>query len=333
MWAAQIEPSFSGITTATSGFKVSPIGDQHTPAVSSLSDTPLSSTGTRPWLIACVEEGSPDSDIIVHTLAGSTAYGFHSMKTMENDLFPGSYTSPSVGCMGNSFALAYSSNNISGIENVYMNTIYLPVTANGVTLALAERRQEAGNNNFNEFVRPSLITDWEAGDLDSDEGMIGHHANLSLGVKAVYTSQFEAYNTPAIGTQYCEANFNSVQQNGWLALYGNQDAGSTHVGIAQDLPVGVPCMMIAGMNPAVINMPGGSMGTLCIAGPVRVASTLTSTLANGLAVFLLDSGSLPGPGGTISVLAGETWNYQVWHRDNVGGSTSNFTNAVRVQYQ
>ena len=34
-----------------------------------------------------------------------------------------------------------------------------------------------------------------------------------------------------------------------------------------------------------------------------------------------------------AVQPGETWNFQAWYRDQVGGQpTSNFTDAVRIQY-
>lgn len=37
------------------------------------------------------------------------------------------------------------------------------------------------------------------------------------------------------------------------------------------------------------------------------------------------------PTGSVSVLAGETWNWQAWFRD-VGG-TSNFSDGVSIQFQ
>jgi hypothetical protein len=36
----------------------------------------------------------------------------------------------------------------------------------------------------------------------------------------------------------------------------------------------------------------------------------------------------------VAVAAGETWNFQSWHRDAVGGvATSNFTDAVQLDFQ
>ncbi len=59
-------------------------------------------------------------------------------------------------------------------------------------------------------------------------------------------------------------------------------------------------------------------------------------------------GQKSGPGGNFTiqvdltsipanpphtVVAGETWNFQAWFRDNVGGPTSNFTDAVSVLFK
>ena len=40
---------------------------------------------------------------------------------------------------------------------------------------------------------------------------------------------------------------------------------------------------------------------------------------------------VPQLGGFISVLPGDTWNFQAWHRDTVGLG-SNFTNGVEVEF-
>ena len=44
--------------------------------------------------------------------------------------------------------------------------------------------------------------------------------------------------------------------------------------------------------------------------------------------------ALPHPvSGTVGTMVGDTWNFQVWYRDAVGGSaTSNFTDAVSVTF-
>ena len=53
---------------------------------------------------------------------------------------------------------------------------------------------------------------------------------------------------------------------------------------------------------------------------------------NGLAP--IDNTALPTPGGLVAATAGQTWNFQAWYRDAVGGTaTSNFTDGLAVTWQ
>jgi hypothetical protein len=41
----------------------------------------------------------------------------------------------------------------------------------------------------------------------------------------------------------------------------------------------------------------------------------------------------PSPTGFVAIAPGETWHFQTWHRDSVGGlPASNFTNALTVSF-
>ena len=42
----------------------------------------------------------------------------------------------------------------------------------------------------------------------------------------------------------------------------------------------------------------------------------------------------PTPDGLVTVVSGETWNYQAWHRDVVGGVVgSNFSDGLSVVFR
>ncbi|MDA1265781.1 MAG: hypothetical protein O2816_11935 [Planctomycetota bacterium] len=60
------------------------------------------------------------------------------------------------------------------------------------------------------------------------------------------------------------------------------------------------------------------VGNSCGAGELQISVDLTA---------------LPRPGGPISVMAGETWNFQLWFRDLNPGPTSNFTDAISITFQ
>jgi len=46
----------------------------------------------------------------------------------------------------------------------------------------------------------------------------------------------------------------------------------------------------------------------------------------------VDLTAMPQPNGTVVVQAGQTWNYQCWHRDANPTTTSNFTYGYSVLF-
>ena len=86
------------------------------------------------------------------------------------------------------------------------------------------------------------------------------------------------------------------------------------------------------MTQAIVQPPG-SQGTLCLGGAVgRYAKQVANTGTAGVLVLVLDLTDTPTPNGPVTVLAGETWNFQAWFRDKNPGTTSNFTNGVSVTF-
>ncbi len=47
----------------------------------------------------------------------------------------------------------------------------------------------------------------------------------------------------------------------------------------------------------------------------------------------VDLSAIPQPNGTVSAMAGESWNFQCWHRDVNPSVTSNFSNGVSILFQ
>ena len=80
--------------------------------------------------------------------------------------------------------------------------------------------------------------------------------------------------------------------------------------------------------------PVGS-GILCLGNPIgRFPSYIFNSGAGGdSGLIKLDLSNLPNPVGGGSVMAGDTWNFQIWYRDGNPGPTSNFTNGVSVLFQ
>jgi opacity protein-like surface antigen len=74
---------------------------------------------------------------------------------------------------------------------------------------------------------------------------------------------------------------------------------------------------------------GGGQGYLCLGGSIfRLSSFVRNSGTTGSVALALPFGGLP-PGASLDI--GESWNFQYWFRDSVGGTaTSNTSNAVQI---
>ncbi|MFT5059258.1 MAG: hypothetical protein ACI89E_002041 [Planctomycetota bacterium] len=83
--------------------------------------------------------------------------------------------------------------------------------------------------------------------------------------------------------------------------------------------------------------PGGSPGNLCIFGGSLGRHNRSGEVrySGGAGEFdvIVDLTTFPSPMGPIMVLAGETWNFQVWYRDQNPCNASNMTQAVSLTFQ
>ena len=97
-------------------------------------------------------------------------------------------------------------------------------------------------------------------------------------------------------------------------------------------------MLLIGSGTVTISNPGGSQGDLCIlggfigryamdVGQISLAGTFSTDISNSA------SGGpgfgIPNSSGS-SILAGQTWNFQYWHRD--GPNPSRFSKAISVTF-
>jgi len=94
-------------------------------------------------------------------------------------------------------------------------------------------------------------------------------------------------------------------------------------------------LLLVGSQQAVISNPGNSQGDLCLGGGSigRFSQQVAFTGAQGTATVDVDLTDMPTLFGTLTVVAGETWNYQMWYRDYNPGATTNYTNPVAVVFQ
>ncbi|MEM1450357.1 MAG: hypothetical protein AAGI22_14670 [Planctomycetota bacterium] len=140
-----------------------------------------------------------------------------------------------------------------------------------------------------------------------------------------------------IGTNYCVAAPNSTGATGSISATGSLVATENNVTLsASMLPTTSFGFFLTSQTQGFVVGPGGSQGNLCLGGAVGRyvgAGQIQNTGQTGGFELTLDLTQTPTPVGFVTVQAGETWNFQAWHRDAVGGSaTSNFTDGLEIAF-
>ncbi|MEM1453311.1 MAG: hypothetical protein AAF957_11730 [Planctomycetota bacterium] len=143
---------------------------------------------------------------------------------------------------------------------------------------------------------------------------------------------------PSIGTNYCSANPNSTGVTGTIEAVGSEIVALNEVTlVATGLPTSAFGFFLTSMTQGFVANPGGSAGNLCLSGAIGRyvgPGQIQNTGSAGEFSLDIDLTTIPQPTGSVAVLVGETWNFQAWHRDSVGGSaTSNFTDGVSVDFE
>ena len=139
-----------------------------------------------------------------------------------------------------------------------------------------------------------------------------------------------------VGETYCDpAVPNSTGIPGAVAILGSADVAVNDLKVsARGLPQGSLGYFLASTSPGSLSPIPGSVGTLCLAGSIGrgVGGGVLSSGSSGTMIGTVDLSSMPQPTGAVTVQAGETWHFQLWHRD-VSPLNSNFTDAVAVTFQ
>lgn len=140
-----------------------------------------------------------------------------------------------------------------------------------------------------------------------------------------------------IGTSYCMANANSTGSAAEISATGSTMVGANDVTLAAtSLPADSLALFLASQVQGFVPMNMGSAGNLCLGGDIGRYSgpgQVQSSGGNGEVLLSIDLTSVPQSTGQVSVVAGQSWNFQSWFRDSVGGvSSSNFTNGLEITF-
>ncbi len=142
-----------------------------------------------------------------------------------------------------------------------------------------------------------------------------------------------------IGSAYCQPTaINSVGLLGQLSADGSHFVSENNITLRADrLPPNQFGYTLNSPYQGVVANPGGSQGNLCIFGPSLGRHNRLGEVRHSGAMgefdFIVDLTDFPSPMGSIMVQAGETWNFQVWYRDQNPSNASNLTNAVSLTFQ
>lgn len=132
----------------------------------------------------------------------------------------------------------------------------------------------------------------------------------------------------------CQTIPNSTGMLGTLVAVGTEDAVANDIVlVGGSMPLNTFGYPVVSTMPNQV-IPPGAAGFLCIGGAVgRDYSNIFNTMGSGGATLPLDLRAIPAPNGTLSAGVGETWYWQLWHRDLFGGQlVSTFTDSIAFSF-
>jgi hypothetical protein len=143
--------------------------------------------------------------------------------------------------------------------------------------------------------------------------------------------------TCPFGAVYCTAAVpNSTGLPGEIRALGSTVVAENDFRLrATQLPLNSFGFFLASRFQDFRPFPGGSQGILCLGDPIGrgVGNVIFFTGATGSATVNVDLNLIPQPSVFVSVMPGEMWNFQCWHRDVNPAQTSNFSDAIAVEFQ
>ncbi len=138
-----------------------------------------------------------------------------------------------------------------------------------------------------------------------------------------------------LGTAYCAPGVaNSSGRPGVILAQGSTFVAKRDVRlIATSLPRQVFGYFLASKTQGFVQQPGNSQGNLCLAADIaRLNKQIQNSGPTGTFSIPFELKNVP-TNPPSSVMVGETWNFQAWHRDSNPDVTSNFTDAVSIIFQ
>lgn len=127
---------------------------------------------------------------------------------------------------------------------------------------------------------------------------------------------------------------NSTGLSGGIEASGSSQVALNNLTMrATQLPANQFGFLLTSLDFDFVPQAGGSQGNLCLGGSiVRFNQQIANSGPGGTITTAVDLNDIPSTP-SQQVFAGQTWFFQFWHRDQNPGLTSNFTDAVYVDFR
>jgi len=142
-----------------------------------------------------------------------------------------------------------------------------------------------------------------------------------------------------VGTSYCGPQpVNTTGSSGTLMGSGSASVAANNLSLnASSLPANQFGFFITSQTQGFTPNPGGSQGNLCLTGTIGryvAPGQIKNAGASGAFSLALNLTQTPAGPVFVSVMSGQTWNFQAWYRDigPMGQPWSNFTNGLSVSF-
>jgi len=329
------------------------------PSVTSRLDRTYANATDRPSIVAYSRRdlgNGLNGDIFAHVITDGVTNPENPITAMEDVWVYAEFNQfdPVIATDGRAFVLAYTEA-VDRIDHLDLDVSVCSGTiaedGNDARLGLAERHDWLLVQGFGETAdRSPSIAMVQDGDNTSfaDDAMIAFRVQQGVtnpDQGTLFFSSFDAATSNfltgrnAVGRQYCDSNrhYGSAligsYHSSWIWIEGNQVAGATHWARCLEMPTNVFSLLICSRQTGDFNLAGGA-GRLCLSGSIgRFNAQITNSGSTGTAVFPVDTSALPVGSAPVAVQPGETWHFQVWHRDTTStGITSNYSNAASVTF-
>ncbi|MCA9001487.1 MAG: hypothetical protein KDB61_06160, partial [Planctomycetes bacterium] len=221
------------------------------------------------------------------------------------------------------------------------DSMYVDVTVDGSTWlnveTLGPGHPEAGGGwNLHSFRVADFVTPNSTVQLRFVVGDLGSGSIVEAAIDDLRISETDC-SGPGNMTIYCSPNaINSTGQSAVISGQGSTVAADNNLTlVASQLPQGMLAYFLSATGQGFIPTPAGASGNLCLGGSLgrlNAPSQVRFTGPSGSVSLQLDLTNMP-TNPVQPVLAGQTWYFQCWFRDNVIIQTSNFTDGLAVQFQ